>query len=154
MLSFIQEHWAGANNSWAFRDLLRLLWAPRNPVSLFWALRDLLKLPWALRDPISLVWALRDPISLLWTFRDPLRLLWASRDPLDCPELSEISMRSPEPYWAPMSIEDGPAALKAQCGPGIPGRPVLKCWCTVNLMIFLLSLCWSFLFSVILDFLF
>ena len=90
MLSFIQEHRAGANNSWALRDPISLLWAPRDPVSLFWALRD------------------------------PVSLPWAPRDPLDCLGLSEISMRSPEPHWALMSMKDGPAALGAQCGPEIP----------------------------------
>ena len=38
-------------------------------------------------------------------------------------------MRSPELHWALMSMKDGPAVLRAQYGPGIPERPVLKCWC-------------------------
>ena len=129
MLSFIQEHWAEANNFWTLRNPLRLLWALRNPVSLLWTFRDSVSLPWALRDLLRLFWAPRDPVSLPW----------ALRNLLDCPGLSEISMRSPELHWTSMSMKDGPAAQEAQCGPGIPGWSVLKCWCYLCWFIYILS---------------
>ena len=117
MLSFIQEHWAEANNFWAFRDLFRLFWA--------------------LRNSVSLLWALRNSVSLFWTLRDLLRLLWALKDSLDCLRLSEIFIRSPELYWTFMSIKDDPVILEVQCSPEIPEQSVLKYWCRMNLMVIL-----------------